>query len=196
MAARRCAAAFGKTMMNDNTHYCGTLIRTFVLDTDLVLVIEQADDSCFWTLSQIVSEIRISGPGVRTVDMSVLENRLGDEIWLTVHSGKVTLEGDFFEAYALGHCNISVHDRDYEIADIRQKFLTLSKAFKSTEELKGNLIQRFTVRQAALERYLSAQQHNLKLKQEFFAVKEPAKAKEIVARLEVIADVAKILKEN
>lgn len=182
--------------MNTEPQYYGTLVRVYAAKSDLVLVVEKAEDSSFWTLRPSVTEIRVSGPGTGKVEMSLLEDKLGDAIWLTEISGKVILEGDFFEPRDLGPCHVETHEREHNTDDLRQKFLTLSKAFKSAEEATGKQINKLHSRQEALEKFLTGQQHNLRLKQEFFAVKDRAKAREITAQLDVMAEVARIMKER
>ena len=127
--------------------------------------------------------------------MSDLGNKLGDDIWLTEVSGKTILEGDFFEPLDLGSCQIETHEREHNTDDLRQKFMTLSNAFKSAEEATGKQINRLHGRQEALEKFLTGQQHNHRIKQEFFAVNDPAKAREFAAQLKVLAEVDRILKD-
>lgn len=161
-----------------------------------MLVIEKAEDSSFWTLSPNVTELHISGPGTRELDISILEEKLGDAIWLTIIDGNVILEGDFIEPHDLGPCHIKTGDREYDISDLRQKFLTLSRAFKSAEESTGAQIGRLHSRQEALEKFLTSQQHNVALKEEFFAKNDPAKAREMAAKMEVMAEIARIMKDR
>jgi hypothetical protein len=181
--------------MNKEPSHYGTLVRAFATGSGLVLVVETAEDSSFWTFSLTVTELHISGPGIRRLEISILEEKLGDPIWLTVVDGSVFLEGDFIEPHDLGPCHIKTCDREYDIADLRQKFLTLSRAFKSAEESDGALISRYHRRQEALEKFLTSQQHNVALKADFFAKTDPTKAKEMVAKMEVLAEIARIMKD-
>lgn len=192
----RASNAYGaETTMSKAEKYDGLPLRVFFAGSDLVLVMEPMDDTaCFWQLAETVSEIRFKRPKTPDYCLDAIKHNFGNPAWITINDGKsVIFEGDFCETMSFDCDAVVVTQRKLDYDDIRDKFLVLSQIFKTSEETTGTLLTKHRAREEAVLKYIESQRQKCSLKRDFFLKTDPAKSKAFDARLEVLADIERLL---
>ena len=126
--------------------------------------------------------------------LDVLKKNFGEPAWATVTDDKsVILECEFCEKLTFTCDATAVTRRNLSIEDIRDKFLTLSRIFKTAEEHTGKELTKNRNREDAIRKYVEVQRVKWLLKRDFFLKTDPSKSKAFDARLEVLADIERLL---
>jgi hypothetical protein len=180
--------------MTADAKYDGTLVRGAIERNDLVLVVEPMDEGEFWQLAGMVTEIRLVEAQTKAVDLDALNKNLGSPIWIAFSDQKALIETEMSRPQTVQCSNIIVTERDYDALDLRVKFTNLSKCFTAGEESTRKTIDGLSDTKDAVLKFLETHHHTWSLKRDFFSQKDPAKAKEFDARLEVLDEIGKIVK--
>ena len=179
--------------MTKEEKHNGLLMRAFSSGADLVMVVEPGCGAC-WQLAETLTEIRFIRPKVPENCLADIKKNLDDLTWITVRDDKsVVLEGELFEQISFDCDVVVVTERKLDYDEIRDKFLALSRIFKDSEKNTGAQLRQNRGRADAILKFIAQQRQKWTLKRDFFQKTDPVKGKAFDARLEVLADIEKIM---
>ena len=177
--------------------YDGLLVRVAQDDDNLTIVLEPMDEAMFYRLAKGVFALRFSGVNIDQIDIKGLEKNYGDAIWIKVtDETSIVVSGEWFADQEFSCASFQLVEREYDLQDLREKFTILAKQFTSYEEHSGNLLAAHKNQEDLLQKYITHNRHTWTSKAEFFAAKGSPRAAEFKAKLDVLAEIEKILEEG
>jgi hypothetical protein len=174
----------------------GILVRAALTGDNLVLVLEPMDEGFSLELASQVSEVRIACVDPKAIRMPDIQRNISEPVWITWDGQAVTFESEHAPTFTFPSGSVASVERDYDTQDLRAKFAYLGKCFKAREETHGKMIAGLTKTKETIAKFVESHRHSWMLKREFFGPKNPGKAKEFAARLEVLDEIDRIMKED
>jgi len=177
--------------------YDGLLVRVAQDNGNLTIVLEPMDEAMSHRLANGVFALLFSGVNIDQIDIKGLHKNYGEAIWIKVTEGtSIVISGEWFADQEFSCASFQLVEREYDLQDLREKFTILAKAFTSYEEHSGKLLATHKNQEDSLQKYITRNRHTWTSKAQFFAAKGSPRAADFKAKLDVLAEIEKILKEG